>query len=149
MPDGEHTSGAPPTGPGKRSRRPLGISTVGSNHNKTMIIWDYASNRSFLVDTGADESVFPAVAQDKTLPRTQSLVAANGTEIPTFCQRELSLSLAPGHSVAQHFWIANVKRPILGWIFSQPTTSSWTSPSTASWTPPRPVPFKAALPRNR
>ena len=83
-----------------------------------MIIWDYASNRSFLVDTGADESVFPAVAQDQTLPRTQSLVAANGTEIPTLCQRELSLSLAPGHSVAQHFWIANVKRPILGVVFS-------------------------------
>ena len=79
-----------------------------------MTIWDYASGRSFLVDSGADESVVPATAQDQTLPRTQSLVAANGTEIRTFGRRELILSLAPGHSIAQSFWIANVKKPILG-----------------------------------
>ena len=59
-------------------------------------------------------SVFPATAQDQNLPRSQSLVAANGTEIATFGRRGIKLSLAPGHAIVQDFWIANVKRPILG-----------------------------------
>ena len=79
-----------------------------------MTIWDHASRKSFLVDSGADESVFPATAQDQTLPRSQPLVAANGTEIATFGRRQMTLSLALGHSISQSFWIANVKRPILG-----------------------------------
>ena len=79
-----------------------------------MTIWDYASQRHFLVDSGADESVVPATAQDQTLPRSQSLLAANGTEIATFGRRDLALSFAPGHQVIQTFWVADVERPILG-----------------------------------
>ena len=45
---------------------------------------------------------------------TPSLVAANGTEIPTYGKRTLTLSFCPGQSISQVFWIAAVKRPILG-----------------------------------
>ena len=79
-----------------------------------MTIWDYASQRHFIVDSGADESIVPATAHDQTLPHSQSLLAANGTEIATFGHRDLALSFAPGHHIVQSFWVANVKRPILG-----------------------------------
>ena len=61
-----------------------------------------------------DESVVPATAQDQTLPRSQSLIAANGTEIATFGRRDITVSFAPGHQIVQPFWVADVKRPILG-----------------------------------
>ena len=58
--------------------------------------------------------MFPAANQDQILPRSQCLVAANGTEIATFGRQDLPLSFAPGHQIVQSFWIANVRRPILG-----------------------------------
>ena len=66
-----------------------------------MTIWDHVSKRHFLVDSGADESVFPATAHDQTLPRSQSLVAANGTEIATFGRRDLEslFSLLSTHGI--------------------------------------------------
>ena len=67
-----------------------------------------------LVDSGADACVFPASPRDTALAQTPSLVAANGTEIPTYGKRTLQLSFGPGHAISQVFWIAGVKRPILG-----------------------------------
>ena len=114
LPHARGAFGTTPTGPGKRPRRPLGVAAAGSNLPMTMTIWDYTSQRHFLADSGADESLVPATAKDQSLPRSQSLMAANGTEIATFGRRELLLSFAPGHRVVQSFWIADVKRPILG-----------------------------------
>ena len=79
-----------------------------------MTIWDRTSRKFLLVDSGADACVFPASPRDTALPRTPSLVAANGTEIATYGKRHLLLSFCPGHTISQSFWIADVKRPILG-----------------------------------
>ena len=79
-----------------------------------MTIWEYNSKTHMLVDSGADACVFPASSRDTAHTRTLPLVAANGTEIATSDKRTLSLSFAPGHSISQSFWIANVRRPILG-----------------------------------
>ena len=89
VPDEVHAAGTAPTGPGKRDRRPLGVAAASSHNPKTMTIWDHTSRRYFLVNFGADESVFPATARDQTLPRTQSLAAANSTEIATYGRRDL------------------------------------------------------------
>ena len=58
--------------------------------------------------------MFPATGQDSALPRSSPLVAANGSAIRTFSKRDLELSFAPAHKVIQSFWIAQVRRPILG-----------------------------------
>ena len=79
-----------------------------------MTIWDRTSRQFLLVDSGADTCVFPASCRDTVLPRTTSLRAANGTEIATYGKRSLNISFSPGHSISQSFWIADVKRPILG-----------------------------------
>ena len=71
--------------------------------------------RSFLVDSGADVSVFPASASQKKscLSAAKCLQAANGSSIKTFGRRKIFLSL-PGLSVVHQFLLADVKKPILG-----------------------------------
>jgi len=74
---------------GKRSRRPLGVSAVGksstltpsstpspnvsktvSSARKSMTVWDRQAGTTFLVDSGADESVYPATKADRQRPRS-------------------------------------------------------------------------------
>ena len=66
------------------------------------------------MDSGADECVFPASNADLSLPPTTELVAANGSAIKTFGKRRMAISFAAGHRTFHTFWIATVKRPILG-----------------------------------
>ena len=79
-----------------------------------MSIRERLSGRNFLIDSGADECVFPASHSDQSLPQSSLLQAANGLEIRTFGKREISLSFAPGHRIKHRFWIADVTRWILG-----------------------------------
>ena len=69
--------------------------------------------RSFLVDSGADVSVFPATASQMKNPSTVSLSAANGSSIKTFGEKDIFLAL-PGLSVVHKFLLADVQSPILG-----------------------------------
>ena len=67
-----------------------------------------------MIDSGADESLFPASTLDRSLPRSSDLVAANGTAIRTYGRRLLPVSFADNHSSHHYFWIADVARPLLG-----------------------------------
>ena len=71
--------------------------------------------RAFLIDSGADVSVFPiSSAQKKSLPAASTnLRAANGSSIRTFGKRYIFLAL-PGLSVVHRFLLADVSKPILG-----------------------------------
>ncbi|KAL8559622.1 hypothetical protein ACOMHN_008333 [Nucella lapillus] len=80
----------------------------------TITVADVVSGRSFLVDTGAEESVFPANVTDRKKARGPSLVAANGSAIPTYGKRNIPLQVGQGASFIQKFWIADVTQPILG-----------------------------------
>ena len=100
------------TRPGKQLGRPL-VAAAGSSTG-TISIKDYLSGREFLIDSGADECVFPAKQADCYLPRSSDLVAANGSAIHTYGKRRLPISFAAGHKVFHTFWIASVSRPILG-----------------------------------
>ena len=79
---------------GKRSRRPL--IAAASRSSGTISVRDTISGRDFLVDSGADECMYPATAADYRLPRTTDLVAANGSSIKTFGKRLLEVSFASG-----------------------------------------------------
>ena len=74
---------------------------------------DQLSGLHSLVDSGADESVFPARGTDFNLPRSSDLVAANGLPIKTFGKRSLPVEFG-GRRFLQEFWIATLSRPILG-----------------------------------
>ncbi|GFR86433.1 Gag-pol polyprotein [Elysia marginata] len=56
---------------------------------------DLLSGRSFLVDTGAEESVFLASLIDRKKTRGPNLVAANGSAIATYGKRSTLLKLSP------------------------------------------------------
>lgn len=85
------------------------------NNRNTLAVWDRRSGRSYLVDTGADVSVFPASFSDrKSRPNSAPLVAANGSTIRTWGQRTVPLHLGHRRLFTQDFHLADVTRPILG-----------------------------------
>ena len=117
-----------PTGFGKRQSReavaPGNNNTNTSPHIRpvqavqsgALSIKDQASGKSFLVDTGADVSVFPASQEDRRASAgtasAPALRAANGTKIRTFGTRDLCLEF-PGIKLTHGFQLAEVNKPIL------------------------------------
>lgn len=81
----------------------------------TLSVCDRRTGISYLVDTGADVSVFPASSLDKTsrVP-TSPLIAANGSSIATWGQRTLPLAFGGQRTFSQDFYLADVTQPILG-----------------------------------
>jgi hypothetical protein len=80
-----------------------------------LFVRDSATGRHFLVDSGADVSVFPASAADLRAPATTAprLTAANGSAIRSCGTRSISLTL--GHRrLRWPFIVADVQQPILG-----------------------------------
>ena len=78
-----------------------------------MAVVDELTKRAFLVDTGAEECVFPASYMDRKRQQQGSLRAANGSAIATFGKRYMTLRFS-GKKFTQEFWIADVTQPILG-----------------------------------
>ena len=87
---------------------------VPASNISTITVADILSGRSFLVDTGAEESVFPANHLDRKKTRGPSLVAANGSAIPTYGKRNIPLQFGTKANFSHKFWIADVTQPILG-----------------------------------
>ena len=115
---------------GKRSRRakvepgsntcclqPLQLHRIQAHRTpRTLCLFDKISAQEFLVDSGADVSVIPASLHRHSSPRRafcSTLVAANGSKIPTFGTRTQQLSF-DGLKTSHVFHIASVDRPILG-----------------------------------
>ena len=101
---------------GKRQSQPLGVAAAGtSNQSSTLSVVDKKSGHSYLVDTGAEVSVYPASLQVRqTQHPSTTLSAANGTSIRTWGKRSISLALGPKRHYTHEFYIADVTRPILG-----------------------------------
>jgi cleavage and polyadenylation specificity factor subunit 1 len=85
-----------------------------STLSNTVVIHELLSGRAFLIDTGAEESVFPASIQHRKNTRGPNLVAANGTNIATYGKKQVLLKLSQDRILAQTFWLADVTQPILG-----------------------------------
>ena len=102
---------------GKRLRLLLAVKVVGNHHQdgkNTMFVWDRKRGSYYLIDTGADESVFPASPTDRQhCSTTQHLAAANDSRIATWGQRNIIVHL-DSHSFTRSFHIADVRQPILG-----------------------------------
>lgn len=81
----------------------------------TLYAVDIITGNTFLIDTGADVSVFPSTAHERrTTNVTKPLLAANNTTIKTWGTRQIKITLSKGKSFTHTFHLADVKRPILG-----------------------------------
>lgn len=91
------------------------MATAGTTASNTFYIQDRQSGIKFLIDTGADVSVFPATTSERqnSTPSTP-LSAANGTSIKTWGKRILSLEFNINKPLRHEFLLADVTRPILG-----------------------------------
>ena len=79
-----------------------------------MSVWDHKTGRQNLIDSGPNESVFPASPTDRQhCSTTQPLAAANDSRIATWSQRNIIVHLG-SRSFTQSFHIADVRQPILG-----------------------------------
>lgn len=80
-----------------------------------MSVTDLSTGTSFLVDTGAEISVFPASKEDRSQNSVSApLSAVNGTTIQTWGNRDLTLNFGDKERYTQKFYLADVSRPILG-----------------------------------
>lgn len=86
--------------------------------NRRLFIRDHSSKIRFLVDTGADFSVLPFKTFQGKGSQNQDndliLLAANGTIIPTFGTKLMSLDLGLRRNFKFPFVLASVDRPIIG-----------------------------------
>ena len=133
---------------GKRHRRPLTVETVGqqksiysSHDGKILCAYDKRSGRSFLVDTGAMESVFPASLTDRQLPPSNSLVAANNSTIHAWGKRNIPLLIGE-RSFTQEPTSANQSLELTSslptiWLSTCEADASSTSLPTPSFPPAR------------
>jgi hypothetical protein len=91
------------------------LSSVSSIKRTTQLlhVQDALSGRRFLVDTGANVSVFPGPAAAQDNPCHTRLEAANGTTIRTYGTRTIPISIN-NRRYEWSFVIADVTQPLLG-----------------------------------
>lgn len=103
------------SGPGKRPA--LSVATASSdscNVPRRLFVHDRITGARFLVDTGADVSVTPALRTDKARQSDVHLYAANGTKIKTYGERSVTLDIGLRRPLKWIFCIADVPYAILG-----------------------------------
>ena len=100
----------------KRLGQPaLAATTADHNQSRLFYVKDKLQNLQFLIDTGAQVSIIPASANDKSKPPAAlRLQAVNGANISTFGQRLLPLNLGLRRVYKWVFVIADVPTAIIG-----------------------------------
>ncbi|XP_064462765.1 uncharacterized protein LOC135373598 [Ornithodoros turicata] len=100
-------------------RQPVGEPLVatngpGSSPSRLFYVREQASARRYLIDTGAEVSVIPASRTDRRQQSLYSLTAVNGSRIPVYAQRSLTLNLGLRRTFRWIFLVADVTQPIIG-----------------------------------
>ena len=102
--------------PGKSCGQPtVAAAVAGQRQGEPLLfLWDRCSGRRFLVDTGAQVSVFPASNNEqRSTTSGPALVAANHTAIRTYGSRTIQLKF-DNNSFVWSFILADVPQPLLG-----------------------------------
>lgn len=84
------------------------------NTSWRLYIYDMSTRTWYLIDTGADISVLPPRATDRSNVDKFKLYAANNTIIDTYGERVLKLDLGLRREFLWRFIVADVKYPIIG-----------------------------------
>ncbi len=97
-----------------RGNQSLVATATGRHPGPLLFLQDSISKTHFLVDTGAEVSVFPVSGlTTRTREQGPPLIAANGSTIPTFGYQELPLKFAT-NTYRWKFILGSVSRPLLG-----------------------------------
>ncbi|XP_050052445.1 uncharacterized protein [Dermacentor andersoni] len=75
---------------------------------------DRTTGQQYLVDTGAEASIIPAQRSGRTTPPTSYLQAVNGSRIPVYKSRSLTLNLGLRRVFRWVFLVADVRRALIG-----------------------------------
>lgn len=79
-----------------------------------LFLYDKMINQRYLIDTGADISVLPPTSTDrKNIPSVFNLIAANNTNIQTYGQLNITVSLGLRRLFPWTFIIADVAKSII------------------------------------
>ena len=79
-----------------------------------MYLLDHVSNTRFLVDSGAEVSLFPASTADKARgPHGPALIAANGSPIESYGTKQINISVK-GRFFSWKFIICDISQGIIG-----------------------------------
>lgn len=79
---------------------------------RRLFVTDRKTKIKYLIDTGADFSVFPPT--DRNNVQTNNLFAANGTPIKTYGTKVIPVDLGLRRSMNFEFLLADVTKPIIG-----------------------------------
>ena len=86
-----------------------------STPSRLLTIQDPLSRLIYLIDTGAEVSVLPPRADDRShSPDSVKLQAANGSTIQTFGRRTVKVELGLAKPFTWSFTVADVTKPIIG-----------------------------------
>ena len=89
-----------------------GTPSIGGNR---LFLRDRVNGHRYLIDTGAEISVIPPNRYDRQRqPSSVTLSAANGSSIPTYGQRCVTVAVGLRRSFIWIFTVAEVSHPILG-----------------------------------
>ena len=95
---------------GKRESR----ASVASIAAGSLTLHDASSNKTFLIDTGAEVSVVPATEQERRkAPMEKELVAANGSRIRCYGEKKVRFHVG-SRTYEWKFLVADVKRSLIG-----------------------------------
>ncbi len=101
-----------PTEYGKREGQPL--NAAQGTGSCLLKLFDKNSKHCFLIDTGAEVSVFPAKRADRLNKSNVTLRAANNSFINTYGFKQLTLNFGLPRPLTWRFRIADVTQPIIG-----------------------------------
>ena len=99
---------------GTRSRESVETASDSHSNSRRLFVTDQFSKQSFLIDTGADISVYPARLASRRQADDITLFAANGTQIKTYGFISLSLDFRLRRDFKWRFIVADVTNPIVG-----------------------------------
>ena len=87
---------------------------MAGSPRSTMYLLDQVSNTRFLVDSGAEVSLFPATTADKARgPHGPALIAANGSPIKSYGTKQINISVK-GRFFSWKFILCDISQGILG-----------------------------------
>lgn len=104
----------PQTSTGKREGQCVTATNATGTGSRLFFVVDRLNGTRYLIDTGAEVSVFPSSDSDRKGRPCSNLRAANGSAIATYGQRSLTLDLGLRRTFRWIFIIADVQTAILG-----------------------------------
>ena len=98
-----------------KTRVAMNVATTGIPTRRLLQVYDRRNKYTFLIDTGSTVSIIPPTKTTIRVKKpTNSLRAANGTNIDVYKELSLTIDIGLRRDFRWLFLVANVEQPILG-----------------------------------